>query len=593
LCQVFGVLSRVDGAAGSIAMSFSLQVESEAAAAPADASSGRRQRQQPVTLQAEQEAEALSRMERADVQAALLLSLQEEEEAAADDVEIHAVESDEEEEVEEEEKEEKKDTSEWHTPAAAVLRAPIPLSLHASVGSARRIGGGGNPTRLQLLQLFLTPDLIDSWADLTNAAAPHEWSKTDAAEILSFIGVHLYMGIDSLPAMRMYWQEETRHPTVANLLSRDRFESLNRYFTVSERQADAAPRNPFSSVRDFMTALNHSFPQHWNPGRHLALDESMVSFRGRSDIKQFVPGKPHPHGYKIWVLANENYMLQFQLYEGKAAAGPTIHDMVMQLTQLYRNNNHVLYVDTLFTSPTLLASLFNVGIRVCGSVKRNRIGMPSIEQLPPAATDALARGAALQMQKGVGNVLTLCAWRDKKLILLLYNHIDPRLSTTLQRWNEAGEIYQLGCPQAISDYFHHARAVDIINQLHYSYLPGRKSRKCWTRLVWWLIDICILNAYRLWQCDHWDESHLSFRMALLHELMEQLPEERRPRQGSRGVGGGAGDIRAHIPQHANSTSDCVECSDRSAQRKRTNVICAKCQLHLCLGACWAAHIAKQ
>ena len=54
-----------------------------------------------------------------------------------------------------------------------------------------------------------------------------------------------------------------------------------------------------------------------------------------------------------------------------AAAGPSIHDMVMQLTQLYCNNNHVLYIDTLFTSPTLVASLFNVGIRVCGSVKRN------------------------------------------------------------------------------------------------------------------------------------------------------------------------------------------------------------------------------
>jgi hypothetical protein len=544
-----------------------------------------------MSLQAEQEGEYLSRAEAADMEAALLLSLGDEE-AEPDEVEFEAAPSDEEEEEEEKkggEEEKEAPPGDWYTPASAHLRAPIPLPLHVAVGVPRRIAHGPLATRLKMLQLFLSPALMNSWTELTNAAAHAGWTETDEEELLAFIGVHIYMGIDSLPRTRMYWADETRHPIITNLLSRDRFESLNRYFTVSEQQRDAAPRNPFSSVRDFIASLNHSFPQHWVPGRHLALDESMVSFRGRSDIKQFVPGKPHPHGYKIWVLANENYLLQFQLYEGKAAASPSIHDMVIQLTQLYRNNNHVLYFDTLFTSPTLVASLFNMGIRVCGSVKRNRIGMPSAEQLSTAATDALARGAALQMQKGVVNVLTLCAWRDKRLILLLYNHIDPRLSTTLQRWNEAGEIYQLPCPQAISDYFHHARAVDVINQLHYSYLPGRKSRKCWTRLVWWLIDICILNAYRLWQCDHRDESHLSFRMALMRELMEQMPAERRSQRAAQGRVGGAAPAFIHFSQHSADCRDCVVCSKQPDQRTRTQYICAACKVPLCIGDCFSVY----
>jgi hypothetical protein len=407
------------------------------------------------------------------------------------------------------------------------------MARHIAVGAPMRLPAP--VSRLSLLQLFLTPDLITSWAQLSNAAAGAAWLPTDSYELLAFIGVHIFMGIDSLPTRRMYWQSDTRHPTVATVLSRDRFESITRYLRVSPPEVGAAPRNPFSFVRAFIAALNHSFPRHWNPGRHIALDESMVSFRGRSDIKQFVPGKPHPHGYKIWVLANENYMVQLQLYQGKAAAGPSIHDMVMQLTQLYRNNNHVLYIDTLFTSPTLVASLFNVGIRVCGSVKRNRIGMPSTATLTSAQLAAIPRGAHMQMQR---DSVTLCAWRDKKLILLLYNHIDPNRLTTMQRWGEDGAIYQLGCPQAIRDYFHHARAVDIINQLHYSYLPGRKSRKCWTRLVWWLIDICILNAFRLWQVQHPDESHLTFRLQLAHELMECLPPERRPQRSAHSAPGG-------------------------------------------------------
>ena len=458
------------------------------------------------------------------------------------------------------------------------------MARHVATGAPMRLPA--SVTRLQFLQLFLTPALMNSWALLTNTAGGASWPPTDSYELLAFIGAHIFMGIDSLPTRRMYWQAGTRHAHIADLFSRDRFELLTRYLTVSPTVAGAAPRNPFSFVRAFIAALNHSFPRHWNPGRHLALDESMVSFRGRSDIKQFVPGKPHPHGYKIWVLANENYMLQLQLYEGKAAAGPSIHDMVLQLTQLYCNNNHVLYIATLFTSPTLLASLFNVGIRVCGSVKRNRIGMPSAAVLTPAQLLAIPRGAHLQMQRGD---VTLCAWRDKKLILLLYNHIDPNQLTSMQRWGEDGAIYQLGCPQAISDYFHHARAVDVINQLHYSYLPGRKSRKCWTRLVWWLVDICILNAFRLWQVQQPDESHLTFRMQLAHELMECLPADRRPQRTSHPPPGGAALAKDHYSALSQARGDCVRCSRRPDGRVTTQYVCAMCRVHLCIGACFAAY----
>jgi hypothetical protein len=561
-------------------MSFSLQAEADALVPRR----GERVRQEPIRLQAEQEGEALARDEAADLEAALLLSLQEDDESGEDAVDIAAAESDEERSSDEEE--EKKLAPDapagWFIPAH--LREPPPMGRHVAVGAPMRLPAP--ISRLGLLQLFLTPDLMDSWAHLTNAAAGAAWPPIDSYELLAFIGVHIFMGIDSLPQRRMYWQSDTRHPTVAAVLSRDRFESITRYLRVSPTEDGAAPRNPFSFVRAFIASLNHSFPRHWNPGRHIALDESMVSFRGRSDIKQFVPGKPHPHGYKIWVLANENYMLQFQLYEGKAAAGPSIHDMVLQLTQLYRNNNHVLYIDTLFTSPTLVASLFNVGIRVCGSVKRNRIGMPSAAQLTPAQLFAIPRGAHLQMQRGD---VTLCAWRDKRLILLLYNHIDPNQLTTMQRWGEDGVIYQLGCPQAIRDYFHHARAVDVINQLHYSYLPGRKSRKCWTRLVWWLIDICILNTFRLWQVQHPDESHLTFRMQLARELMECLPPDRRPRCTDPPPPRDATLAREHYTVLLPGVGDCKQCSARAQRRMRSQYGCAKCGVHLCIGECFAAY----
>jgi hypothetical protein len=237
-------------------MSLSLHAEADAAV---PRRSGR-ERQEPVRLQAEQEGEALSRDEAADVEAALLLSLQPQGDEADDDVDLEAAPSDEEqsEEGEEEKQAPPAAPSAWHTPA--VLREPPRMARHVAVGTPMRLPAA--VSRLSLLQLFLTPALVDSWAHLTNAAGGAAWPPTDTHELLAFIGVHIYMGIDSLPQRRMYWQADTRHATVAEVLSRDRFESLTHYAVrghtrVRIREAQSH-RHAFSSCAVSCTARCHS-----------------------------------------------------------------------------------------------------------------------------------------------------------------------------------------------------------------------------------------------------------------------------------------------------------------------------------------------
>ena len=112
-------------------MSLSLHAEADA---PGPRRSGR-ERQEPVRLQAEQEGEALSRDEAADVEAALLLSLQEPEEAAPDEVDLEAAPSDEElSEEEEEKKAAPVQPAGWHIPAN--MREPPRMSRRVAVGAA-------------------------------------------------------------------------------------------------------------------------------------------------------------------------------------------------------------------------------------------------------------------------------------------------------------------------------------------------------------------------------------------------------------------------------------------------------------------------
>jgi hypothetical protein len=226
------------------------------------------------------------------------------------------------------------------------------------------------------------------------------------------------------------------------------------------------------------------------------------------------------------------------------------------------------------------------GISMCGSVKRNRQGMPGITK---AQAKRLHRGEWIQRQKGD---MSVAVWKDRKVVWVLYNHIPSSETASVMRWNEQGEKVSVGCPKAIRDYFYYARSVDVDNQLHYSYLTGRKSKKAWWRLAWWLLDMCIVNAFQLWAIDKEAPNHLQFREELMHSLVEQFATDRRAVQASRGANASITLAQDHYVEHSGEERDCIACSHRPSHRVRTRSICAKCRVHLCSGKCFKHYHSK-
>jgi hypothetical protein len=538
--------------------------------------------QQPLSLAEEQAASALSALEQRDVAAALRLSLQsswdsdEEQSGVASDAEAVSSSSDEEEEQKAAAPmgEEKEWTSNLHA-----INVPLPRLRHQHQQATF------DDTPLQLLQRFLPPSLMGEFAQHTNAAAPHGWRPTTAAELYAFFGAHLFMGIDRLPRTEMYWSSTFGHPLITSLFSRDRFKQLLRFFRVVTLDEAAEERDPLPHVRALAEKLNASFAANASPTQLLTLDEAMVAFKGRSPIKQYIPSKPHKWGYKIYCLSSEDYLLRFEVYAGKeerSADGATF-DTVMRMLQGYEDKAHILFTDNWFTSPALLLALQHKGIRLCGSVRRNRKGMPA---LPPAEVSALRQGQWIQRQKGD---MTVAVWRDQKVVWLLYNHCSPTEATSLERWSETGNKISLGCPRAIRDYFYGARSVDVLSQLHYAYLPGRKAMRCWPRLAWWLLDMCIINAFKLWSIGQEKVSQLDFREQLMLELLQQLPPEQKPRRANRLPNPADSLARDHFSVRSDVERQCTVCSHKPILRVETRFICAACQVHLCIGDCFAQY----
>jgi hypothetical protein len=553
------------------------------AAAASSARRSTRASQQPLSLAEEQAAGVLSTLEQRDVAAALRLSLagswESDDERSSPDSDVDAEASSEEEEEKQQAAAPAEQKEEW-TSELHAIDVPLPR-----LRREHRRQPPADSTPLDLLQLFLPIDLMEEFARHTNATAPHDWRPTTARELYAFLGVHLFMGIDRLPRTDMYWSETFSHPLITAVFSRDRFKQLLRFFRVVAPDPAAADRDPLPHIASLAAKLNASFAANYTPSQQLALDEAMVAFKGRSPIKQYIPSKPHKWGYKIYCLSSEDYLLHFEVYAGaerRSDDGVTF-DTVMRMTRGYENKQHVLFIDNWFTSPAVLDALKQRGVRCCGSVRRNRRGMPAI---PEADIRALGRGEWIQRQK---DDTSLAVWKDQKVVWVLYNHCSPLEVASLERWSDSGNKVSIGCPRAIRDYFYGARSVDVLSQLHYAYLPGRKAMRCWPRLAWWLLDMCVVNAFKLWSLAQDRPSQLDFREQLMHELLKQLPVDDMPRQRGGRVKPVHAAAHEHFTLSVDEKRDCAVCSHRPGHRVQTHHVCAACQVHLCMGSCFAQY----
>jgi hypothetical protein len=172
---------------------------------------------------------------------------------------------------------------------------------------------------------------------------------------------------------------------------------------------------------------------------------------------------------------------------------------------------------------------------------------------------------------------------------MLTTHRSPAEITRINRCISSEET---SVPTAILDYNKHKGGVDTMDQMRHSYAIGRKSKKWWPQLVWWLIDVCIHNAYRLYsQRQQVEIRQLEFREQLAQQLVEQYGQHRqhigRPSHTSH-----QHQQEGHWPQSTDEERDCAYCSDRADQRHRSRLRCELCQVHLCIDCFKLYHQAR-
>ena len=100
-------------------------------------------------------------------------------------------------------------------------------------------------------------------------------------------------------------------------------------------EIDARPRQ--SKIQPFINLLLPIIKCNYTPDRQVAIDEAVISFRGRVSFRQYIKEKPNPWGIKAYVMSDSKsgYMHNLLLYYRKIDIHTYTHLPLYQIWGMY------------------------------------------------------------------------------------------------------------------------------------------------------------------------------------------------------------------------------------------------------------------
>jgi len=290
--------------------------------------------------------------------------------------------------------------------------------------------------------------------------------------------------------------------------------------------------------------LRHAFQSEYVPHKQVTVDESMVPFKGRLSLKQYMKNKPVKFGIKIWVLADAvtSYCYNFDVYVGKNAEVVNENlglasKVVIALTKTIEMKGYEIYTDNFYTSPHLADYLYQRRTYLCGTLRTNRKDYPKALVQSNTAARRMCRGTSDWLMSGP---LLASYWKDNCIAYYLSSCHRPVADQNTERRTKDGTRTQLPCTHAVTEYAKYMGGVDRLDQR--TRLNKEKKTMQWYRRIEIKLRECALyNAFVLegTVVDHNPPGKrardlLTFRMDVAHELIGNIQQVRRafkrPRQ---------------------------------------------------------------
>ncbi|KAL3242510.1 hypothetical protein MRX96_021077 [Rhipicephalus microplus] len=385
-------------------------------------------------------------------------------------------------------------------------------------------------TVLETFSLYFDDDVMKHIVDQTNLYAAQTnragWTALTCLELRAYIGLLVLMSVNRMHHLQMYWCSDSffHVKEIAQVMTYKRFQLITNCLHLNNNNlmADYGTKDYDRSykVRPLMDMMNERFLANYTPSSHLAVDESMILFKGRSSMKQYMPMKPKiKRGYKVWSLADSEtgYLLKFQLYEGKSAHKPddvTLGEhVVLTLTDGAVPAGSQVFFDNFFSSTKLLQVLREKDILACGTFRVNKRDLPQVVK----ENNKLERGSYIWRRKAE---VVAYQWRDSKNVHLMSNYHDPEDRVQVHRTLQNGKKMAVECPSVVKDYNTWMGGVDKFDQKRNAYPADRRSKRWWSRIFYFMLDAAVVNAFIQMSFIE-PVVYLQFRLILGRQLVAQ------------------------------------------------------------------------
>lgn len=323
----------------------------------------------------------------------------------------------------------------------------------------------------------------------------------------------------------------------------------------------------------------HSNSQNaWNLNQVLVVDEMIVPFTGRWKWIQYVKGKPHNTGLKIYCLADSNYYLwDFWLYEGTdSLQSSKPDDIVLDFVHKSLKDGHkphIIVADSYYGSLKLAEEIHKLKLGCLFSCKSDRPNK--------LFSDYLHKNLHKEEFSSIQNSsISAMTYYDKAKVNLITNIFNT--NKTISNSENTKKL-----PLGIYWYRKWLGGVDHFDRWLHLYLTQHRNIKWTQALLAALLKIALNNTHIL-AIDSGIATDLkNTTLEVINHLSGSHTlrnDSNRPVYMKKTTGWG------HFPKELDKSKNCANCKSNKSKSK-TTFMCAICEVPL-HPKCWIEYHEK-
>ena len=349
-------------------------------------------------------------------------------------------------------------------------------------------------------------------------------------EVRQHIGLYIFNGLNPSPRVELKFrshEDDVVHGN--NFIYRSfgpaaamRHKEFKAFLAYQDPAIDIPSKSKFPNwkVRPLLTWMNYIFPQVWNLGQEISIDEMTIGFQGRHVDKRRITYKRAGDGFQCDALCESGFTYQFYFRNHPAPLKylkmklSPLHSRVMALFDSLHDRNHICGMDNLYNSATFCRAAYTHKKRVMvhGVTRKGMRGLPKcvIQQ------EVLNRKRQLQVRGTVKAAVLLGDPQCPNLVASsIYDtkpvHFLSMVCTEVKWVLKLKKVYNVDTGQIESlkylrmnniDHYNYSMGhVDLSDQLRDQYRMNYwlRNRKWWWSLMMWGLGVQITNAYVMYK----------------------------------------------------------------------------------------------